>query len=349
MDNRNERKRLTIAKIKQKTSNFIKVFTSPSKSDLENPMFGQYWNYSSISEDIINTDYYFSGVVTAYYTFPILNSDPGFSNWESVLYSHPGRFVNGSGDIIFIEDETGAIAINGTQFYANSYRDNENPPNVDSGYVPHKYHIEVGDTLEIYSGRIVNNQRFYYANNVQLSAYSKTTLSFENSVTCYTVIPNKRIINASQQIVDDIYTRPIRFETKLPKSKMTSIPGIGVLEEGTLVTINNVKFDPTKKTNTSQQNPNNKNLIFLQPGLCYTVIDDFGNSIDFRVCHGTEMAKYFTEMTFDKKFNLTGIVAGTDINGWYEIWPRNVYDLGKPLPKNSSVTSQDMIDLIYSS
>jgi len=347
-DNRPQRKRLTIAEIKGKTLDFIK--NSRGTND---------WELTNISEDIINTDYYFTGTVTGYYTFPILNSDPGFSNWQSVLYSHPvGPYgnVDGSGDVIFIEDETGGIAIIGTQFYANSYRDNATPPNVDSGYVPHKYHIEIGDNLEIYSGRIFQNQWTDYPNGRYDNGrwrypliYSKAFLTFQNSVICYNVIPNKRIINTPREIVDDIYTRPIRFETKIPKPEMTSIPGIGVGMEGRLVTINSVKFDPTKKTKTSKENTNNKNSIFLEPGLCYTVIDNFGNSIDFRVCHGTEMAKYFTEMAFDKEFDLTGIVAGEDPNGNYEIWPRNVYDLGKPLPKPSTDTSQDMIDLIYSS
>lgn len=338
IDNRPQRQRIPIGRLKSMPWEYIDIYDGSGKKLSEST------TENLVSEDLFNTKHYISGVVTAHFTFPILDGDPGYSRWQTVLYGTNSSIgPQSSGDLIFIEDKTGGIAINGTQFYGNSSYDNQLPPNVDSGYVPHRYHIEVGDTLEIYSGRIVQRINDQLSNNYTVSkSYSKSFLSFENSMTCYTVIPNKRIINRSQTIVDDTYERPVRFETKISTSKLKSIPIIGAPEEGTLVTLTNVRFDKTKRGGGG----GNDDFLYLEPGKTYTVIDTTNNSIDFRICHGTEMAKYFTKMSFTKPFNLTGIVAGTDIFGYYELWPRNNYDLGFPKPKVSVDTSQDVIDFI---
>lgn len=394
MDNRKERIRIPIATLKFRTPEIIKVFTTPVGN-----FVGTF-----VSEDLINTDYYISGVVTAHFTFPILSSDPGFSNWNTVMYSSvtPEEYSDeykGSGDLIFIQDNTAGIAVVGTQFYGNSSFDNSTPPNVDSGYVPHRYHIAVGDNLELYSGRLVKKNRefgeMWYLNGrwQNNTVDSKVFLSLANSFTCYAVIPNKRIVNKAGDIIDDAYDRPIRLETITPSPKRITIPNIGFGSEGTLVKISSVKFDQSKRFSNSrrgssggwseenegggnrigstieesrkfdeesisggfvrpltEQNSENKSEskdnIFLEPGLAYTVVDNFGNSIDFRICHGTEMAKYFIEIPFNKQFDLIGIVAGTDKLGQFEIWPRNIYDLGKTIPSISVDTSEDIIDFV---
>jgi hypothetical protein len=130
-----------------------------------------------VSQDLILTDHYISGTVTAHFYFPIHPNDTNFGRWNrydsyimygdipytnSITYDPflpVSEFFNGCGDLLFIEDETSGICVVGTQFYGNSYIDNATPPNVDTAYIPHRYHIKVGDTIEIYSGRLKHLNR----------------------------------------------------------------------------------------------------------------------------------------------------------------------------------------------
>lgn len=343
------KKKISIAQLKYRTAEVIRV----------NRRYEYQPNteYEFISDDLLNSDYFISGVVTAHFTFPIHPSDKNFEIWKTLSYPllplcYTDQKNNSNldpissiGDIIFIEDSTGGIAVIGTQFYGRSLMDSLNPPNVDSAYLPQRYHIQVGDTLEIYSGRILSRMRSMETFNNEIIQgefqYANSYLSMINSLPCYRVIPNEKYrteYNAQYfnkvEIIDDVYDGKIKVQKNTPKPDRVSIPGISAGSEGALVQISNVKFD-SKLRKSSKENTAS-DILYLEPGKTYTVSyeDDARYSIDFRICHGTEMAKYFLPMSYSKPFDLIGIVAGTNRYGRYEIWPRTMYDLGKPIPRD---------------
>jgi len=300
--------------------------------------------------------------------------------WEGVDYGEytgqnftprPPTLNRGSHDLIFIgeldkngEPELlGSIAVLNTQFYGNSYKDQSVPPNVDSGYIPSRYHIKVGDIIEIYSGIMVK-QSFLkewvpkfnddnLINRDEVEAWIKVWTDDLNTKTyfsmtdpmMYRVIPNNTYSNMDSNISweRNRLKGKLKIDQFLPKPRRVSIPllgGTGLSHRSSLVKISGVKLNVSKDVSNSKS-------IFLEPGRLYEVIDNSGNTIPFRVCHGTEIAKVMPSFPIDKKFDLVGIVAGPNRNGYLEIWPRTMYDIGLG-QKNSTDTSSNLIDIVNS-
>jgi len=438
------RKKATITDVKYSRISGMEIIPTIQQSNTPYG-FSQkgYGNTPGVSKlDLIETDYYVQGVVTAHFTFPVINmsypedivlnsqrtengrvnkqsefvqsestqTDPdiweglifdeftgGFypestpdlptyvwadtlygdtnsSLYRSLIYNRQNRdlmidggyesYIKGTQDLIFITDDAGvSIAVLNTQFYGNSYLDASVPPNVDSAYIPSRYHIQVGDTLTLYSGRLFqtgyvnkittitdtgipgldDTMTFYYNE----WSYGNRYLALPE-IPFYEVSPNVeyRWSDGNLKWEDGKITNNVSATSKLPKAKRTSIPLIGESVEASLVQIRGVKLNP-KLYDTSGKSTK---FIFLEPGRLYEVIDAAGNTISFRVCHGTELARNMPAMQIDKTFNLVGIVAGANRNGDYEIWPRNLYDIGiipedifneeKLNPNISSVTEQ---------
>ncbi len=378
------------------------------------------------SSDLIDTEYFISGVVTAHFTFPVVdmkypedsgqmiynspvrnsketesaqsnvNTEDVFDQigvifddvsqiggsvypsdkptlpnfvWEGVNYGEyyppnnvgrPPTLNRGSHDLIFIQDSSGAIAILNTQFYGNSYVDASIPPNVDSGYIPSRYHIKVGDILEVYSGilvkqsfikewfpiyrnTIINRDEVeYWVRSWATSNYTKTYLSLTEPM-MYRVIPNNSYTPVDSSISwekNDLNGR-VKVDTFLPEPIRRSIPLITESAEGLLVRIRNVKLNvPTESRGANK-------TVFLEPGRLYGVVDNSGNEISFRVCHGTDISKIMPAFPVDKEFDLIGIVAGPNRNGYMEIWPRTMYDIGLGKQSSSNTTS-NLIDIVNS-
>lgn len=397
------------------------------------------------SSDLIDSDYFISGVVTAHFTFPVVNmgypedsgqtiynppvrnsketesaqSDESSENvfdqigvtfddisqmfgsvypsdkptlpnfvWEGVQYGEyyysngagmPPTLNRGSHDLIFIQEvgpasRLGAgIAILNTQFYGSSYADASVPPNVDSGYIPSRYHIKVGDILEIYSGilvkpsfvkgwdpkyndnNIMNRDEVEYWVRTWADPYTstKTYLSLTEPM-MYRIIPNNSYVPVDSNISwkkNDLNGR-VKVDTFLPTPERANISlfsGLsGTGREGVLVRINNVKLNvPTESRGSNK-------TVFLEPGRLYSVrsvrsdgVLDGQYTVSFRVCHGTDIAKIMPAFPVDKEFDLIGIVAGPNRNGDMEIWPRTMYDIGLG-KQSSSDTTSNLIDVVNS-
>jgi len=269
-----------------------------------------------------------------------------------------------SNDILFIKDtypnSDTCIAVVGTQHYGTGFIDRKTPINVDSAYIPSRFHISVGDVIEIYSGHIIENLIYRPGDSSDPKTSRETATPILkhfirlNENPLYTVragqnyepefsytksktfISNDKDYDLNSQ--DIFYSKkPISLKDNLPTPKPISIPrlisiGRPIVEEGMLVKIRNCVFDPEIFSKS------NSDFIYLEPNRLYQIIQDGfpQHKISMRICNGTEMAIHMPKISILQPFDLVGIVAGQTAEQQYEIWPRTMFDIGiKPQPEYS--------------